>query len=103
MLPTGTVNKVKLSVVGQDDLIFAMKVIDTSHKKADIDSLRREIEALEKIVHKNVVKLMEHFMIDATMYIVMEYADVGTLSGHLQKKSHPLSEGRATRWFFEMV
>jgi len=51
---------------------YAVKIIDKSMIKEDIKLLKREIDIMKKVDHKNILKLHEIYEDDTKVYIVME-------------------------------
>lgn len=63
-----------------DKLVLAAKVIELKEKKESrLRDCKTELFVLEKISHQNLVKLYDHFMIDNKFYIMLEFADGGTM------------------------
>lgn len=65
---------------------YAIKVYDKS-KLTDTNrqrSVRREIKLLQKMSHKNIVKIYEAFETDDHVYLVMEYVAGDNLYGYLK-------------------
>lgn len=57
---------------------IAIKNIDISKKKERrIADLKNELYVLEKVNHRNIVRLYDHFIIDDRVFILMELADAG--------------------------
>lgn len=85
-----------------DSLIVAVKEIDLSKKRAKrIEEMKRELFVLQKVEHKNIVQLIEHFVVDETLVIVMELCAGSNLSNLL--KETPLSEEEALHLFIQMA
>ncbi|RWS19055.1 protein kinase-like protein 1 [Leptotrombidium deliense] len=80
----------------------ACKVIDTTTKKKHrYNDLKSELYVLQKVQHQNLIRLYEHFMIDDTVYLFIEFAPGGTVSDHVRKNG-PLSETESKRLFKQM-
>lgn len=82
----------------------AVKIIDkeklsdkTLHK-----FLKREVETLRQVDHKNVICLLEVIESDKRFYIIMELAHNGDLLKLLQERGR-LSEAEAKRVFKKVV
>ena len=91
----------KASRIG-DGLLVATKEIDLNKKKAKrIEEMKRELFVLQKIQDKTVVQLIESFVVDDTLVIVMEFCAGGNLSTLL--KEMPLTEEEALNLFAQMA
>lgn len=76
---------VKRAIKAKSNKEVAIKIIDVKMKddeKMDekkrkkrrqkrMDDLRHELFVLEKVKHENIIELIQHFMIDDILYIVM--------------------------------
>eukprot|EP00826_Nyctotherus_ovalis_P009019 TRINITY_DN12353_c0_g1_i13.p1 TRINITY_DN12353_c0_g1~~TRINITY_DN12353_c0_g1_i13.p1 ORF type:complete len:304 (+),score=84.18 TRINITY_DN12353_c0_g1_i13:150-1061(+) len=60
--------------------------------------LKQEIEIHKRLVHPNIIRLYNHTEDLRSIYLLMEYADKGTLANHLQSKSR-LDEKEAFAYF----
>ena len=99
----GAFAQVYKAVRKSDNRIMACKVIDICKKKRDkLTDLQNELFVLEKIRHKNLVCLYDHFVLNYRLYIFIEYASGGTLS-ELVRREGPLSENIARPWFLEVT
>ena len=60
----------------------------------EIDKVFKEVKALEKLSHQNIVKLKNSFPIksDNSMALVMEYASGGELLDFIVKRGQPTEE-----------
>jgi len=65
---------------------FAVKIIEKSLIKEDIKLLKREIEIMKQVEHKNILKLEEIFEDDARVYIVMELVNGSELFDRIVEK-----------------
>ena len=80
----------------------------TRHKRISLlTDIKNELYVLQKCDHPNVVKMIEHFIIQdshsqMTFYIVMQYAVGGNLSNKMDE-SGPFSERQCKRWFAQML
>lgn len=88
---TGSYSKVFLGVDG--DKKFAIKRIsltDLSRKSNGIMQLEREIRLMNTFNHPNILKINEvlHSVSDNHVYLVLEYADCGSIGGYLDKGYH---------------
>jgi len=62
---------------------FAIKVIAKNQAEDDIAVLRREIEIMKKLKHKNIIQLYEVYEEDENIYIVVEIVTGGELFDHI--------------------
>lgn len=51
---------------------YAVKIVEKNVIKEDIKLLKREIDIMKKVDHKNILKLFEIYEDDVNVYIVME-------------------------------
>jgi NIMA (never in mitosis gene a)-related kinase len=66
---------------------FVIKEIVIGHlKPAEQQSAKNEAEVLHQMNHSNITSYIESFVENSKLYIVMEHADGGDLSGAIQKK-----------------
>ena len=49
------------------------------------DKIEREIKIQREIYHPNIVKMISHWRNDAMIVMVLEYCEVGSLSGFMRK------------------
>ena len=65
----------------------------------------KEMEILQKLVHKNVIRLWE--IIDDPkhdeIYLIMDYLEGGTLQEKLQEKGEGLPENDVRKYFRELI
>ncbi|XP_065171466.1 testis-specific serine/threonine-protein kinase 3-like isoform X2 [Atheta coriaria] len=64
--------------------------------------LPREIEVVKGLKHPNLIRFLQAIETTHRVYIVMEYADNGSLLDIIRKESY-IPEGRARRWFRQLV
>ena len=91
-IPTG--EKVAIKILNKDRLFE-----DTSE---DINKIRKEINILKRIRHKNVIQLYEIIEIKSNLYIVMEYCENKELFDYIVCKKH-LEEKEACRFFQQII
>jgi len=65
---------------------YAVKIIDKSMIKEDIKLLKREIDIMKKVDHKNILKLHEIYEDDQKVYIVMELINGSELFDRIVEK-----------------
>jgi serine/threonine protein kinase len=77
---------------------FVIKEIVIGHlKQAEQDAAKREAEVLKEMSHFNITMYIESFVESSKLYIVMEHADGGDLSGLLRSGRLKRSTGLRTR------
>ena len=89
----GTVYTVKSYI---DDNIYVMKKMELNHlnPRQQVECYR-EVSILKKVDHKNIIKYYSSFLEKETLYIIMEYAELGDLYSlikHYKKHSKHFSE-----------
>ena len=80
----------------------AVKVMDLTKMSPNFRTkfLAREIMALIKIRHPNVIQVHDIFRSNQNIYIFMEFACNGSLSGQIKQSENGfLDEGKARFWF----
>lgn len=65
---------------------YAVKIIEKNALKEDIKLLKREIEIMKKVSHKNILKLHEIFEDNEKVYIVMELVKGSELFDRIVEK-----------------
>lgn len=85
-LGTGGFSVVKEATSKADGEKYAVKIIEKSVIKEDIKLLKREIEIMKKVDHKNILKLHEIFEDDEKVYIVMELVNGSELFDRIVEK-----------------
>lgn len=85
-LGTGGFSVVKEATSKADGEKYAVKIIEKSVIKEDIKLLKREIEIMKKVDHKNILKLHEIFEDDDKVYIVMELVNGSELFDRIVEK-----------------
>lgn len=88
----------------QDNQIYAVKIIEKK-QFGDINSLKkfkREVSAMLRLSHDNIVSLINSFEDDQHYYIVMDYCKDGDLFDYLSDNP-PLPENIAVYIFFQIV
>jgi serine/threonine protein kinase len=102
----GIVYKVKRF---SDQRLFACKILTFSKievKRAQrFRDFKNEIFVMRKVPHINIIGLIEHFIYNQVYcYIVMEFANSGTLWDQLKAKSfEPFGEEEAKSYFVQIV
>ena len=91
-IPTG--EKVAIKILNKDRLFE-----DTSE---DINKIRKEINILKRIRHKNVIQLYEIIESKSNLYIIMEYCENKELFDYIVSKKQ-LEEKEACRFFQQII
>lgn len=88
----------------QEDQLIAIKVIEMARLQPIFREkyLPQELAALTHLHHKNIVRVHDIFRANERLYIAMEFAPNGDLSGWL-KKNGPMKERLAAYWFAQVV
>lgn len=86
-----------------DGVPAAIKVINLTamSEKARNKHLTREIDVLIKAHHPNLIQVADIFRADNKLYIFMEFAANGDISGY-RKKHKGIEECHAARWFWQV-
>lgn len=85
-----------------DRALVAVKEVDLRRKRAKrVEEMKRELFVLQKVDHVNVVRLIEHFTIDQTLVIIMEFCAGGNLTSYL--KENAIDEQEASFLFKQMA
>lgn len=89
---------------GQDDGIFAMKVMrkDTIIKKNHVDYMKAERDILTKVVHPFIVQLQCSFQTKSKLYLILDFINGGHLFYHLYRQGI-FSEDQARVYTAEIV
>ena len=80
--------------------VIDLKVTDERYKKK-VKDLKNEIRIISRVIHKNIIRLEDHFIINTTCYLFMELANGGDLEHEVCKR--PLDETRAKNYFLQIV
>lgn len=98
----GTVYKIKYLYL--DQMYLAMKVISLSSRNRNrmIKHLKKEIYIMERCPHPNIITIMDHFIIKDNAFIIMEFADGGTLRNFVYKQGS-LSEKISHAYFVQII
>ena len=86
-----------------ENVYYAVKVMDMTKmsKKLVEKFLPRELTALMDIKHENVVRVCDIFKMSKKIFVFMEYAGGGDLSGFV-KKNKAVKEELACVWFTQV-
>ena len=99
----GAFAKVKLGKHIQTGEKVAIKILN---KKTiynfDIKKVKKEINILQRLKHKNIIQLYEIIETKKNLYIVMEYCEGKELFEYIVERKH-LTEREACRYFQQMI
>lgn len=100
----GEFGKVKLGYHLQSGQEIAIKLIkkESIAQPARRQKLVREINILQSVKHRHIVKLWEVLETDTYIGMVMEYASGGELFGHILARKH-LKEPEAQKYFAQLI
>lgn len=81
-----------------------MKIIDLSavNEKYLNKFLPRELQSLTTVRHEYVIKIYDILRVRNRIFIFMERATKGDLTGYLRKLRRPMEEPKACKWFYQM-
>lgn len=98
----GAFGIVSKAVRWSDNSIVAVKEVDLSRKRVKrIQEMKRELYVLQKIKSISVVKYIEHFIVEQTLVIIMEFCAGGNLTSYL--KDNSIDEDEAKELFRQMA
>ncbi|CAK57339.1 unnamed protein product (macronuclear) [Paramecium tetraurelia] len=82
--------------------LFAMKAMrkEELFKYCTVDNLKREIKIQRKLHHPNIIKLDSYFEDKTNVYLILEYAEGGSLFKKI-KKERRLSEEEAFHYLYQ--
>jgi serine/threonine protein kinase len=88
VLDVGTYGEVQLMQNMTNHKLYAMKVIRKAlvNEIIPLKILFKEIMIHKKLVHPNIVRLVDHFEDTTRLYIILEYLEKGSLFDLLRKK-----------------
>lgn len=103
-ISSGSFSVVKLVRNIADFTVAAMKIIDL--KEVDSDNERkhiiREINILNKLTHRNIIELIEVYVVNDKVYIIMELAEGGELFDYVLEKDK-LDQKEARHFFRQLI
>ena len=105
MLGRGSFAKVYLARSIKDNEAVAIKIIDKAKTDPSMaPRIIREVEAMRRLDHPNILKIHEVMASKSKIYLVMELAKGGDLAGKLARRSnHRFPEPIARRYFQQLV
>ena len=81
--------------------VFALKEINISVHRKNIDRFREEIFLMNKLEHPNILKLCDTIENDNYIYLILEYCDNGDLKHFLKKR--PMKEKKVREFMKQIV
>lgn len=67
---------------------------------SSVENLKREIKIQKKLTHPHIIKLIHYFEDKENVYLILEYAENGSLFRYLKKKGK-FTEYEAFVYFFQ--
>ena len=104
-LGEGAFAKVKVATQIHTHEKTAIKILDKSRlleDERDVQRLKKEINILKKLHHKNIIQLYEIMESKTSLYIVMEYCEKGELFDYIVNNGK-LNEKEACRLFQQII
>ena len=99
----GAFAKVKLARHIQTGEKVAIKIINKEEiYNFDIKKIKKEINILQRLKHKNIIQLYEIMETHKNLYIIMEYCEGKELFEYIVKRKH-LTEREACRYFQQLI
>ena len=101
----GAFAKVKLGTHIPTGEKVAIKILNKEHlfdESNDIQKIKKEINILKRIKHKNIIQLYEIMESKSNLYIVMEYCENKELFDYIISKKY-LKEKEACRFFQQII
>ncbi|XP_054278614.1 testis-specific serine/threonine-protein kinase 3-like [Macrosteles quadrilineatus] len=104
IIGTGSYATVKLARSERHQDQVAIKIVSKFQAPKDylLRFLPREIEVVKGLRHPNLIKFLQAVETTHRVYIVMEYAEKGSLLDIIRKESH-IDEDRAKNWFTQLA
>ncbi|CCW62695.1 unnamed protein product [Phytomonas sp. EM1] len=86
-----------------DNALFVVKEVSfLKMSKKERDEARHECTILQKLKHPNIVRYVEQFENQRSLYIVMEYCDGGDLNAKIQQSRVPMKEPTIMYYFSQV-
>ena len=104
-LGEGAFAKVKVATQKHTGEKTAIKILDKSkllEDEKDVIRLKKEINILKRLHHKNIIQLYEIMESKKSLYIVMEYCERGELFDYIVKLGK-IEEKEACRIFQQII
>lgn len=100
----GSYATVKLAQSERHSCEVAIKIISKMQAPSDYlkKFLPREVEVVKGLKHPNLIKFLQAIETTHRVYIIMEYAERGSLLDVIRKEGY-IDEARARKWFGQLV
>jgi calcium/calmodulin-dependent protein kinase I len=99
LLGTGNFSQVKVGTAKHSGEKVAIKIVNKKQVKHKPEMLTNEVEILLRIDHPNVIKLLDLFDTQDTLYLVMELATGGELFDRIvERESYSEADAREVMW-----
>lgn len=86
------------------ELNFVCKVVpDDDYDKSFLLSYKREVEALSKLNHPNIVRVYDVFTSANFLFIILEYCSGGNLQSIVEKSANGIDFHRVTKYAVEII
>lgn len=92
-----------IALRGEGNSVVAASDDSRSYFRHGLKSFFEEGRALAKIDHRNIVRVLNFFRANETVYMVMQYERGRSLQAHLQLQSQPVTENFLRRVFSELL
>ncbi|KAM3135298.1 hypothetical protein pb186bvf_012596 [Paramecium bursaria] len=101
-LGKGSYGCVKLVKDKQNGKLYAMKIMNkrSVFDYCSVENLKREIKIQRRLNHAHVCKLFHYFEDKENVYLILEYAENGSLFSYIKKRTK-LPENEAFVYFFQ--
>ncbi|VVC38326.1 Protein kinase domain,Protein kinase-like domain,Protein kinase, ATP binding site,Serine/threonine- [Cinara cedri] len=101
---SGSYATVKIAYSERHKSNVAIKIVSKLQEASDYleKFLPREIEVVKGLKHENLIKYYQAIETTHRVYIIMEYAENGSLLDIIKRDNH-IEEERCRRWFLELV
>lgn len=102
LLGSGYISKVKLATHRVTGKTYAIKIVNIkSVSPEEADALNREISIQRSLRHPYIVQMINSFLVQDKLYIILEYVERGTLFDYMQ--INPLDDFTIARIFGQVV
>ena len=98
----GQVKLVKLKTTGESRALKIISKHSLEEEKLSKDKIFEEITNHQQLKHKNIIKYIDHFEDSQSIYIVLEYAERGSLFERIKNKSK-IPENQAKIYFKQTI
>ena len=105
IIGTGAIGNVYLAKNKIDKKLFAIKQIKKKNlikTGASLEIIQREISIHRRIRHENIVQLYSHYEDKKNVYLIMDYANSGTLFNFINN-SKGCDEKKAFKYFIQVA